>query len=278
MSMIREIYQTISQLLQEGKRGALITVVETVGSTPRKAGAKMLVTEDGQLIGTVGGGCVEADLVAYAKQVIRLGQPGMFEVDLTAKNADENDMLCGGKMKAFIEPIVPEEHLVIFGGGHISRALHEFAAKVGFRVTVTDDRPEFANAERFPLAAHIVAEPFEKQAELVSVDQNTYVVIATRGHSYDELCMEIALGTPARYIAMVGSRTKVGLFKKNLRDRGFSDDELARVVCPAGLDIGAETPEEIAISIVAQMIAIRRLGQLRAGDFSKKKSSVEQQA
>ncbi|MGB9691408.1 MAG: XdhC family protein, partial [Candidatus Sumerlaeaceae bacterium] len=99
-----------------------------------------------------------------------------------------------------------------------------------------------------------------------------------RGHSYDELCMEIALGTPARYIAMVGSRTKVGLFKKNLRDRGFSDDELARVVCPAGLDIGAETPEEIAISIVAQMIAIRRLGQLRAGDFSKKKSSVEQQA
>ncbi len=271
--MLRDIFQAIARLLEEGKSGALITIVETVGSTPRKAGAKMLVTEDGRLIGTVGGGCVEADLVAYAKQVMKQGRPAMFEVDLTAKTQDENDMLCGGKMKAFIEPIVAEEKLLIFGGGHISRALHEFAAKVGFRVTVTDDRPEFANTERFPLAADVLAIPFEKQAEAVKVDEHTYVVIATRGHSYDELCMEIALRTPARYIALVGSRTKVALFKKNLRDKGFREEELERVVCPAGLDLGAETPEEIALSIVAQMIAVRRLGQRTAGDFSKKKNA-----
>lgn len=268
-AMVEEVYLAIAKLLHEGRRGALITIVETVGSTPRKAGAKMLVTDQGELVGTVGGGCVEADLVAFAKDVMHRGQPQLREIDLTAKSKDENDMLCGGKMKAFIEPIVGDEKLIIFGGGHISRALHEFAAKLGFRVVVTDDRPQFANAERFPLAAEVIAEPFETQFEKIPVDASTYIVIATRGHAYDELCMEKSLRTPARYIAMVGSRTKVALFKKNLHEKGFGDEELARIVCPAGLDIGAETPEEIAVSIVAQLVSVRRRGALLAGSFEK---------
>lgn len=257
-----DVYQAIEELLRQGRRGALITIVETIGSTPRKAGAKMLVTDDGRLIGTVGGGCVEADLVAHAKRVMTSGCAILQEVDLTAKSGDENDMLCGGKMKAFIEPIVADEKLVIFGGGHISRALHDLAAKLDFRIVVTDDRPQFANPERFPLASQVVAAPFESQFEHLTVDEATYIVIATRGHAYDELCMEMALRTPARYIALVGSRTKVALFKKNLRAKGVTPEQLARVVCPAGLDIGAETPEEIALAIVAQMVCLRRRGQL----------------
>jgi len=267
--MHADVYEAIAQLLKEGRRGALITIVETIGSTPRKAGAKMLVTEDGKLVGTVGGGCVEADLVGFAKQVMRAGRPELHEIDLTAKSRDENDMLCGGKMKAFIEPIVAAEKLIIFGGGHISRALHELAAKVDFRIVVTDDRPQFANRERFPFAAEVLAEPFESQFEKLQIDASTSIVIATRGHAYDELCMEKSLRTPARFIAMVGSRTKVAVFKANLRKKGFTDEELARVICPAGLDIGAETPEEIAVSIVAQLIAMRRRHVPYAGDFSK---------
>lgn len=267
-----EVIEAAARLLQEGRRGALITIIETVGSTPRKAGAKMLVTDTGQLIGTVGGGCVEADLVAYAKRVMSGSKPALIEVDLTAKSAEENDMLCGGKMKAFIEPLVADEKLVIFGAGHISRALHDFAAKLDLRIIVTDDRPQFANPERFPAAAEVIAEPFEKQFERVRIDPATYIVIATRGHSYDEYCMEMCLRSPARYIGLVGSRTKVALFRKNLREKGFSEEELGRVVCPAGLDLGAETPEEIALAILAQILCVRRRAALDAGSFERKSS------
>jgi len=202
--------------------------------------------------------------------VMSEGTPATVDVDLTAKTQEENDMLCGGKMKAFIEPIVADEKLVILGAGHISQALHNLAAGLDLRIMVTDDRPQFANAERFPRAAQILAEPFEQQFEHLMIDPATYIVIATRGHSWDEFCMEQALRTPARYIGLIGSRTKVMLFRKNLREKGFRDEELARVVCPAGLDIGAQTPEEIALSILAQIVCVRRRGSLQAGDFSRK--------
>ena len=146
-TMSGSIYEAIAELLRQGRRGAVITIVETVGSTPRKAGAKMLVTDEGKLVGTVGGGCVEADLVAYAQRVIAEGKPATYVVDLTAKTQDENDMLCGGKMKAFIEPIVADEKLVIFGAGHISRALHDLACKLDLRLIVTDDRPGMADGD-----------------------------------------------------------------------------------------------------------------------------------
>ncbi|MBX7246064.1 MAG: XdhC/CoxI family protein [Candidatus Sumerlaeaceae bacterium] len=252
------VMQAAYELLRAGKRGAIVTIIETVGSTPRKAGAKMLVAEDGQVTGTIGGGCVEADLFAFAREVIRNGQVMTREVDLTARKPEENDMLCGGRLKVLIEPLVASEKLFIFGGGHISKALHEVCSRLDFQVIVTDDRPEFANAERFPHAAKTIALPFEKQFDQLEIDGNSSIVIVTRGHSHDELCMEQAIQSPARYIAMVGSRTKVAVFRKNLRERGFTEEQMARVKCPAGLDIAAETPEEIAISIAAQLIEARR--------------------
>lgn len=272
--MASNVYEAIAELLRSGKKGAVITLIETVGSTPRKAGAKMLVTEDGRLVGTVGGGCVEADLVAYARQAMREGKVLVREVDLTAKSRDENDMLCGGKMKALIEPIRPEEKVIIFGGGHISRALHDILALLEFHITITDDRPQFANPERFPKAQNIIAAPFEEQFSRLNVDPTTAIIIVTRGHSYDEYCMEEALKTNAGFIALVGSRTKYAVFRKNLREKGFTDEQLNRVLCPAGLAIGAETPEEIAVSIAAQLVAWRRTGQPACASETRKPAAT----
>jgi xanthine dehydrogenase accessory factor len=256
--MSHTVLQAAVELLKSGKRGAIVTIIETVGSTPRKAGAKMLVSEDGKITGTVGGGCVEADLFAFAREAIRTGKVSIHEVDLTARSMEENDMLCGGRLKALIEPVKGEEKLFVFGGGHISRALHDICSALDFQVIVTDDRQAFANSERFPRAVEVVAAPFEQQFENLQIDSNSSIVIVTRGHSYDEYCMERAIQTPARFIALVGSRTKVGVFRKNLRDKGYAADQIERVNCPAGLDIGAETPEEIAVSIAAQLIEARR--------------------
>lgn len=255
------ILETAARLLRAGKRAALVTIIETTGSTPRKAGTKMLVDEDGHLTGTIGGGCIEADLYALARQAIRTGKLLVHEIDLSARNAEENDMLCGGKLKVLIEPLQGDEQLVLLGAGHISRALHDICRLLDFSITVTDDRPQFANAERFPHAQAVLAAPFEEQFSRLPINAQSSIVIATRGHSHDELCMEQALNTPARYIAMVGSRTKFALFRKNLRDKGYSDEQLSRVHCPAGLSIQAQTPEEIAVSIAAQLIQVRRQAQ-----------------
>jgi xanthine dehydrogenase accessory factor len=256
--MSQRVYEAAAELLRRGGRGAMVTIVETVGSTPRKPGAKMLVEDDGRVTGTVGGGCVEADLFGFAREVMRTGRTVTREIDLSARAADENDMLCGGRIRVMIEPVVGDEKLVILGAGHISRALCELCRGLEFRVTVTDDRPQFASAERFPGAHRLIAVPFADQFGQLGVDSSTSIVIVTRGHQHDELCMELALRTPAKHIALVGSRTKAAVFHAHLREKGFTDGDLARVRCPAGLDIGAETPEEIALSIAAELVAVRR--------------------
>lgn len=256
--MSAKVIAAAAELMRSGRRGAMVTIVETVGSTPRKAGAKMLVDDAGAVVGTVGGGCVEADLYAVAKQVMRTGRVRTCEVDLGSRNADENDMLCGGKLRALVEPVGAEEKLIILGGGHISKALVELCRGLDFEITITDDREQFASAERFPNVAHRISRPFEEQFDQLQIDSNTSLVIVTRGHSHDELCMERALRTSAKYIGLVGSRTKVAVFRAHLRDKGFTDAEIDRVECPCGLDIGAETPEEIAISIAARLVEVRR--------------------
>jgi xanthine dehydrogenase accessory factor len=258
--MSAKVIEAAAALVRDGRRGAMVTIVETIGSTPRKAGAKMLVDDAGNVVGTVGGGCVEADLYAVARQVLRTGRVQTCEVDLGTRNQDENDMLCGGRLKALIEPVGAEEKLVIFGGGHISKALVGFCRGLDFEITVTDDREQFASAERFPTVANRVAAPYDQQFEQLKVDANTSLVIVTRGHTHDEICMESALRTPARYIGLVGSKTKVAVFRAHLREKGFSDADIDRVECPCGVNIGAETPEEIAVSIAARLIEVRRRG------------------
>ncbi len=265
-AMSSRILEAACDLARRGKRGAMVTIVETTGSTPRKAGAKMLVDEDGRVTGTVGGGCVEADLYGFAREVIRTGRVQVREVDLSARTADENDMLCGGRIRVVIEPVMADEQVVILGAGHISRALCEICRLLDFQVTVTDDREAFCNAGRFPGAQRLVVAPFEEQFAGLEIGPSASVVIVTRGHQYDEVCMEQALRSGAGYIALVGSRTKVGVFRAHLREKGFTKEQLDRVECPAGLDIGAETPEEIAISIAARLVQVRRGARRAAAD------------
>lgn len=258
-------YEKALEWVRAGRRVAAITIVETVGSTPRKAGAKMLVTDKLELFGTVGGGCVESDVIMAAREVLRTLTPRMVRVDIKAKSAAEIDMLCGGEVVFYVEPVLPDTRLLICGGGHISKALAHACEGLDFRIAVVDDRPQFANPQRFPQAADTVVCDYTDLGSHVAVDNFTFAVVVTRGHSGDELCLRALLASPAPFIAMVGSRSKWANLRRNLLESGFTEEQVARVKCPAGLDIGSITPEEIAISVVAQLIQER--ARLRTQGF-----------
>ncbi len=252
------VYQEIVKILSEGGSAALATIVSTRGSTPRREGAKMLINADGSVIGSIGGGGVELKVCQEAAQVMKEGKPKLLHFELTEKQV-EAGMICGGDMEVFIEPILSQPTLYLFGAGHISIPLAQMGKFLGFRVVVIDDRAEYANPQRFPQADIVLAEDFEKVFRELKIDKSGYMVIATRGHSFDEIVLQWALGTGAKYIGMMGSRNKIEAIFSHLSSKGISEEALTRVNTPIGLEIGAETPEEIAISILAQIIKIRRL-------------------
>jgi xanthine dehydrogenase accessory factor len=253
-----DIYQEIVRVKTEGGEAALVTVVSASGSTPREEGAKMLVKPDGSIIGTIGGGSLEAQIIGEAVKVIRQGKPKRLHRSLTAKEAGDEGMICGGDLEVFIEPILTPPTLYIFGGGHIALALTKMGKLCGFKIAVIDDRAEFASAERFPEAEFVLAEDFTKSFAQLRIDKSSYIVIVTHGHRHDEVVLEWAVSTPAKYIGMIGSKTKNETIFSHLRDRGVSKEHLDRVHAPIGLEIGAQTPEEIAVSILAEVIEVRR--------------------
>jgi len=253
-----DIYQEIVRVKTGGGEAALVTVVSASGSTPREEGAKMLVKPDGSIVGTIGGGSLEAQIIEEAVKVIRQGRPKRLHRSLTAKESGEEGMICGGDLEVFIEPILTPPTLYIFGGGHIALALTKMGKLCGFKIAVIDDRAEFAQAERFPEAEFVLAEDFTKSFARLKIDKSSYIVIVTHGHQHDEVVLEWAVDTPAKYIGMIGSRTKNETIYSHLRARGISQEQLDRVHAPIGLDIGAQTPEEIAVSILAEVIKARR--------------------
>jgi xanthine dehydrogenase accessory factor len=253
-----DFYEEILKLRSEGKSGALATIVSTKGSTPREIGAKMLILEDGKFRGSVGGGCMEAEVWQEAMKVMAEGRPKTLHLDLTGREAEEGGMICGGIMDIYIEPITPPPKVFVFGGGHISLFVSKISNLVGFEVVVVDDRPQFANRERFPEAQEVIAEEFPFVFSKLKVNRSSYLVIVTRGHAYDQEVLEWALGQEVKYIGMIGSRKKIQTVYNALKEKGVRADQLTRVHAPIGLDIGALTPEEIAVSIVAQMIQVRR--------------------
>jgi xanthine dehydrogenase accessory factor len=255
-----DIYQEIVRVKTEGEEAALVTVVSASGSTPREEGAKMLVRTDGSIIGTIGGGSLEAQIIKEAVKVIRQGKPKRLHRSLTAKEAGEEGMICGGDLEVFIEPILTPSTLYIFGGGHIALALTKMGKLCGFNITVIDDRAEFASAERFPEADAILAGDFTKSFPKIKIDNSSYIVIVTHGHRHDEVVLEWAVTTLAKYIGMIGSKTKNETIYTHLRAKGISQEQLDRVHAPIGLEIGAQTPEEIAVSILAELIKVRRSG------------------
>ena len=250
-----DIYEEILRLKQAGRASAVATIVQCSGSSPQKEGAKMLIRDDGSIVGTLGGGCIETEVVQTSLQVIKDGCPLTIPFELTEKNGG---LVCGGKVLVYIEPVIPDPHLIILGAGHVGKALSKIARFSGFKVTVVDDREEYANRDNVPDANETVVIDFEKVLSKVSVDQNTYIVIATRGHNHDLDALKVALGTKARYIGLLGSKRKKALLFKTLKEEGSAQRDVDRIITPVGLSIGSVTPEEIAISIMAQIIKYRR--------------------
>lgn len=253
-----DIYQEIVRIKSEGEEAALVTIVTTTGSTPREEGAKMLVKADGNILGTIGGGSLEAQVIEEAIKVIGQGKPKRIHISLTAKEVEEEGMLCGGELEVFIEPILTPPTLYIFGGGHISLPLAKMGKLLGFKIAVIDDRAEFANPDRFPEAEIILADHFTKSFPKLKIDKSSYIVIVTRNHQYDDIVLEWAVGTQAKYIGMIGSKTKNKAIFSHLLAKGISRELLDKVHAPIGLEIHAQTPEEIAVSILAEIVTVRR--------------------
>jgi xanthine dehydrogenase accessory factor len=254
-----EIYQELINVISKRERAVLATVVSSHGSAPRKAGAKMLIKNDGTFIGTVGGGGVEQQVRERAIEVMNSGQPKMVHFDLSG-SGEGAAMICGGQMDVFLESIVPVETLYLFGAGHIAQRTAAMGKMLGFRVVVIDPRPEYNNSDRFPDADSLIVEGYDSAFSKLNVDKDSYIVIYTTGHVLDEQCLRFAVGTKAKYIGMIGSKKKVMEVKEHLVQKGVSQQQLDRVYAPIGIEIGAETPQEIAISILAEIIKAKRIG------------------
>jgi xanthine dehydrogenase accessory factor len=256
--MTPDIFEKIVELRRAGHRAALATIVSRKGSTPRKDATKMLIYEDGRQLGTIGGGCVEAEVCREAMTVMRTENSRLLRFDLTEEDADESGLICGGIMEVYVEPVLPDPMLFIFGAGHVGQCVAVTASELGFRISVIDDRVKYANSGRFPSAEVIYVEPWVDVFEKLPVNNSSYLLIATRGHREDLTCLRFALRSPAKYIGLLGSRRKIGLFIEALEKEGIDPSAFDRVFSPVGLSIGSETPEEIAISIAAELIAIKK--------------------
>ncbi len=250
-----QIYEEVLRLKRLGRSSAIATIVECKGSSPQKQGAKMLVRDDGSLLGTLGGGCLEADVRQAALMAMKDGTPLTLPFELTER---EGGLVCGGTVLVYIEPVLLEPHLIVLGAGHVGKALTKLARFTGFRVTVVDDRQEYANRENIPDATDLYVQDFEKAFDGMDIGKHSFIVVATRGHNHDLVAVKAALRTPAEYVGLLGSRRKKGLLFKALQEAGFGQEDIGRVVIPVGMDIGSTTPEEISVSIMAQIIERRK--------------------
>jgi len=254
-----EILREALKRIEQGEIVALVTIIETRGSTPREIGTKMLVGKDGLITGTIGGGITEAKVIEEARKSLQEGKGKILNYSLNRENAAlEEGAICGGEIKVFIDVLSPKEEVIIFGAGHISVYVAKLAKMVGFRVTIVDEREEFANQSRFPEADRIITEEVRKALKFLEITSSTYIIIVTRGHLKDEEVLASVIRAKANYIGMIGSKKKNETIFQHLIEKGISSAELERVYAPIGLDIGAQTPEEIAVSIMAEIIQIRR--------------------
>lgn len=253
------IYESILQLEKDHTAGALCTIIDTKGSTPRHEGSKMLVLEDGNFIGTVGGGEVENRVRQEAIQSLVDGKTRLLHYKMVDPQAGDPGV-CGGTLEVFVEPIIPKPQLVIIGGGHVGKAIVTLAKFLDFRVAVSDDRPEFCTPEASPGADDFYCVPMAKLPEVLKITPHTYLVLTTRGSNIDVEGMAPLLKTPAKYIGVIGSKRRWLTTRKGLIAQGNPESQLDRVYSPIGLELNAETPEEIAVSILAEIIMVRNGG------------------
>jgi xanthine dehydrogenase accessory factor len=231
--------------------------VRASGSTPQRTGAKMLVFADGRTVGTIGGGCYENDALGRARDAIASGTPALVKYDLNDDFVEESGLICGGQMEVYIDPIAPTPPLYVIGAGHVGWHLGRMATDAGFRLHVVDDREKFANADRFPAADTIEVDDLAAWLHRVELAPSAFVVVVTRGHTHDFEAVRALAARDLRYLGLIGSRAKVARIFDALEAEGMPLECLARVHAPIGLDIGAVSPAEIAISILAELIAVR---------------------
>ena len=332
---MKNIYAVIDEYLDRGETGVLATIVKRTGATPQVAGAKMFIGADGKIFGTVGGGCVEAEIWQNSRNVLKTREAGIVRYALDGKGVEDDGMICGGNIDVFLEPVdekyrdlyrhiaqsrkegkraltitsfgahefsktlctiqgesigdqmgdaeevikslfhekkpkVLEDRIVepilttstlyIYGAGHVSQFISRLAKTMDFTVVVIDDRGQFADRERFPEADEVIADDFENVLKYIDDDGEAYAAVVTRGHKHDALVLEKILTKPHRYIGMIGSKRKIRIIFDYLEEKGFDPEFLKCVHAPIGVDINAETPQEIALSIVAELVKVRGAG------------------
>ncbi len=250
------IFQRLAELTAAGEPFVLVTIIATQGSSPRHTGTRMIILRDGSVEGTIGGGRLEEEVRAKAREVFASGQPLRHSYRLGADLA----MCCGGGVEVLIEPIGNAPRLLLFGAGHVAQPLAGIAAQVGFRISVVDARPGFATVERFPDAVEHYSEDPGDAVDVLNPGAGDYVIIATHEHSLDEALLRRLITRDLAYLGLIGSFPKVARFRARLRSEGLNAELFARVHAPMGFALGAETPAEIAVAVVAEMIHRRRLG------------------
>jgi xanthine dehydrogenase accessory factor len=266
--MNQEVFSAVSDALDRGEPAALVTIVSTTGSTPQRVGAKMLVFSDGRIVGTIGGGCYENDAFWKAREAITNRKPQLVHYELDDDFAQETGLICGGQMSVYIEPIEPSPELYVVGAGHVGFHLANMAHEVGFRVHVIDDREKFANRERFPNAVEVATEDIPAWLTRTTIPSHAYVVVVTRGHNNDLDAIRVLAPRDVRYLGLIGSRAKVARLTDQLLAEGMEPAVLKQVHAPIGLDIGAVTPQEIAVSILSELIAVKH-GKIKSRDASE---------
>ena len=268
---MEDFFEKIGELKKSVEPVAFAIVIKTEGSTPRKAGAKMVVLKDGKAIGTLGGGDLEQRVTEEALEAIRQGEPRITSFTLDVEKG-KLDMMCGGKLDVYIEPILPDAKLIIFGAGHITRSLAPLMKSAGFQVSVVEDSPDLLQKDKFPETEDLVLTDMEQFARDLPPDVHTYIVILSRGFSRDKAILSKLIQKDFKYIGMIGSQRKIRTMEEELQMQGVPKEAFSKLQAPVGLDIGAETPEEIAISIAAEMIAAQK-GKLDNLKANKRKES-----
>jgi xanthine dehydrogenase accessory factor len=255
--MNQEVFAALNDALKHGEEVALVTIVSSVGSTPQRVGAKMLVYADGRTVGTIGGGCYENEAFWKAREAIKNRKPVNLKFELNDDFAQETGLVCGGQMEVFVEPIEPSPEVYVFGAGHVGYFVGKMAYEVGFHVHVVDDREKFASAERFGEGIDVIVDHVPTWIETHALPPTAYAVIVTRGHTHDLDTMRALATRPLRYLGLIGSKAKVKRIFDALVEEGLPADALKGIHAPIGLDIGAITPQEIAVSILAELIAVK---------------------
>lgn len=251
------VFRAINETLTQGESAALVTIIRAEGSTPQRVGAKMLVYADGRTVGTIGGGCYENDAFWKARRTLETRKPLIARYELADDIAEESGLICGGQMDVYIEPIEAAPHLYLVGAGHVSYHLSKAAATVGFKIHVLDDREKFSNTERFPDAEEVVVDSIPTWLDNSTFPGNSYVVILTRGHRHDLDALRSLSQQDLRYLGLIGSRAKVSRLFEALEEESIPLNTLRKIHAPVGLDIGAITPQEIAVSILAELVAVK---------------------